>query len=278
MSKSEYGMPFRGYDALALAGIALLMAAVLIPACSEVKDRNGIPFCKNNLMNLAKAMIVYAEENNDHLPACYTVPDTGAPTDLDASKSLGILYKVKAIDNPKIFCCPEDPLASRALTDYLMSDGPGDTHNPCQINSYGYDPRHTTKDPATVAILSDSNDPTGQQFNHGNQKHYFWNVAFLDAHVETVETPLAGYSKENGEKDDIFTDDSRALTIKCDSCIMGGVLSASAGLSAAKNEAMRHATRMRYAEFVALAVVGIVVILFVLFRKPSRAKSASAGK
>jgi hypothetical protein len=311
MSISEYAFRFKRYDALALGGSALLLSAVIGPAITGSRQFAAATDCKNNLRTLAQAMIVYAGENNDNLPACYKIPETGAPTDINASKSLGILYKTQNIPS-RVFRCMSDPLAQIALFD--ATAGLDNAPNPCLATSYGYDPRHRVMDPGSVAILSDSYDQTGKWFNHGTPEDHVWYVAYLDTHVEAAKTPFVGYQKTRGGRDNIFTDDSESITTQGDSCIRGGVLSAGAGLSAEKREAMRVAARettresdVRDAEkdkgrgeaplatstaaskdssgqwvaiavFLGLLAVGGVVMALVLARKAARARAGNAGK
>jgi prepilin-type N-terminal cleavage/methylation domain-containing protein/prepilin-type processing-associated H-X9-DG protein len=221
MTKRSRG--FTLIELLVVMGIIGVLMALLFPALQKAKEFAAATDCKNNLMNLAKAMIVYASENDERFPASYQIVN-GPSTNQMASRSLGILYKCKAIENPKTFKCSSDSLAQLSL--FNVTNGL-DTVDATQATSYAYDPRHTTQDPPSVAVMSDSCDPTAwadipalpvAKTNHEGKVH----VVFLDAHVEAKKTKTCGYNLVNGGQDDITTDDSATLTIKCDSCLRGG--------------------------------------------------------
>jgi prepilin-type N-terminal cleavage/methylation domain-containing protein/prepilin-type processing-associated H-X9-DG protein len=202
-----------------------LLITLLFPGLQRAREFAAGTSCKNNLMNLAKAMIVYANENNEQLPAHCTFLTTWPPTDVQASVSLGILYKVRLIENLKTFRCPADPLADTRL--FNVHTGLENCAYPGEATSYSYDPRHTLQDPPTVVIMADSVAPGGwtatpplslQYTNHEGKVH----VVFLDAHVEVTKTKDCGYATAGGVKDDVSTDDSAALTIQRDTCLAGG--------------------------------------------------------
>jgi prepilin-type N-terminal cleavage/methylation domain-containing protein/prepilin-type processing-associated H-X9-DG protein len=229
MTKRSRG--FTLIELLVVMGIIGVLMALLFPALQKAKELAASTDCKNNLMNLAKAMLVYASENDEKLPVSYAAwRTTTAFTDQDASVSLGILYETKFVDNGKTFRCKADSLADIKLFDVTTGLRTAAANAP-NATSYSYDPRHTTQDPASIAIVADAikdadwtgpNSLVASVTNHEGKVH----VAYMDGHVDPCKTKDVGYSKTaamGGGKDVITTEDSVALgSYKVDSCLRGG--------------------------------------------------------
>lgn len=91
-------------EALVVAGIAILLAAMLLPALRQAAGENDKRDCAYNLALIVKACIYYQEPNGEFFPA-HSQYNTGTKDDFKPMSSLANLYPVY-IDNPRIFGCP----------------------------------------------------------------------------------------------------------------------------------------------------------------------------
>jgi hypothetical protein len=129
---------FTRTDALAVAAILALLAALIPPFIVHARDENAKAKCTDNLTSIMKAMVIYsAEQTGDSYPyVAGTKPDTyesalkpnvGSDT---ADKTIAGIYEKNLFPNDpfaplwilvlrnetatKTFLCPEDPTANKA--------------------------------------------------------------------------------------------------------------------------------------------------------------------
>jgi prepilin-type N-terminal cleavage/methylation domain-containing protein len=146
-SKSKQG--FTLVELLVVTSILGVLVAILLPALHKAKKKARRIQCMNNEKQLATASLLYAMDNEDHMPA------NGDPTAPDANPkwvmgafvrpldSINESYVTdpntslfgKYIHNPETYVCPEDPpkivvgerryprVRSYALNNYVGWDG-----------------------------------------------------------------------------------------------------------------------------------------------------------
>ena len=207
--------------------VAILAAAVLVlyPLLSDARELAKLTGCKSNLSQLSKAMITYASEYNDFFPHVTSGRTPPATVD-DASRALGLLFKLEFVTSPKTLECRSSPADASKVV-------PGVGILNRYETSYGYDQTHSINDPADVATLADSWCPGSTTSNHFSYLLFGtstrkWQGAFADGHVELFRDVRRGHTLPNGQLDNIYTQepswiDPAAPELRAlDSYIMGG--------------------------------------------------------
>ncbi len=103
-------------ELLVVIAIIAILAAMLLPALSNAKERAKRTTCVNHLHEIGVAMAIYLGDFKDVVPACEW-PDTATTTDdvtynaydgglaFNNATNLGVLYEAKAVSNARIFYC-----------------------------------------------------------------------------------------------------------------------------------------------------------------------------
>src|SRR4029434_4974016 len=103
-------------ELLVVIAIIAILAAMLLPALSNAKEKAKRTTCVNHLRQIGIGIAVYTPNNSERMPPCQWLET--ANTDNDATydayngtltiadvKNLGYLFEAKAIPNARVFYC-----------------------------------------------------------------------------------------------------------------------------------------------------------------------------
>ena len=109
-------------ELLVVIAIIAILAAMLLPALSQAKERAKRISCVNNMKQMGTAMFIYAGDSTDRIPAaqyspgsgnpwqCYNMVSqngtAGQPVDFTTAINHALFYTAKVITAGKSFYCP----------------------------------------------------------------------------------------------------------------------------------------------------------------------------
>jgi prepilin-type N-terminal cleavage/methylation domain-containing protein len=114
-------MGFTLIELLTVIAIIAVLASILMPVISGSRERGRRTFCQNNLSQLGKALVMYADANRDYLPA---VSKTGSESFWDTA----LLPYVGEATN--LFLCPSDPHRAAGVANRTYAANSGAVNAP----------------------------------------------------------------------------------------------------------------------------------------------------
>ncbi len=153
-----------------------VLASMLLPSITFLKEKANRLACANNLKEIHKLCLAYAKDNDDLLPPCDS-PKANGPVLLD--EQMNLLIRKNYTRNTKVFHCPSRNSATDLSKEF----------------QYDYNPYITTKrllrftqvkNPAGLRLAWDS-DKAGEmeiydvQDNHSSAGG---NVVYVDGHIQ----------------------------------------------------------------------------------------------
>jgi len=113
-------------EVLVVVGIIAVLASILIPSLSRVRNQSRQIECLNNMRQIALAMVAFSKDHDDHFPrpALYTPRDandwvhwqegTKYPDALPSLNKSAVVPYLGGQFNPNVFTCPVDIIESHA--------------------------------------------------------------------------------------------------------------------------------------------------------------------
>lgn len=87
-------------ELLVVMAIIGILASIVVPALGRARERAYLVTCQNNLTQIGKAVLTYANDHNGLTP----------PGDISAIHWHTYLYRYGYVDDPDVFACPADRL------------------------------------------------------------------------------------------------------------------------------------------------------------------------
>lgn len=179
-------------ELLTVIAIIGVLAAVLIPTVSKVRETARRTVDASNLREIAKAAMIYAAENQDRLPdPLSATAQSSVAADNDYFRWIGLLGRSGALNNPSLYFSAGDPLFDGDLPPTVMDPEDPDRKQvsaalQAKTPSYEFVGGLTMSDPPTTPLAFTRGLTAGgtwdsqQGVYHDEGGH----VVFLDGHVQ----------------------------------------------------------------------------------------------
>jgi len=211
-------------ELLVVIAIIAILAAMILPVLSKVRERARQTVCINNLKQLGISILMYSEDNNGWTPGTWRLIPAGFRWYYDhwvatadspqVWVNWGLLYKTGYLTNPKVFECPTFTNSRKGQPDYsefIWTPGEVFGYGPGQDNkfqsSYYYRLAGTSDSDVLKGVRLFRSESKGMALAADRGLSASWptgthlgksiNVLYSDGHVGTKKSPLAGASDSN---------------------------------------------------------------------------------
>jgi len=177
LNRAHHALYFRGFtliELLVVIAIIGILASFLMPVLGRTKEAGRSTKCLSNLHQIGIALMVYVDENNNHLPCMYDFNTNQIPTnppspDVVLSNQLG---------STKVLLCPsDDSLYLTTHSSYSWNSLiNGQTADRLKIIGINFDPHQ-------IPLFFDKED-----FHKARGKGKGQNFLYADGHIKNQLT------------------------------------------------------------------------------------------
>ena len=177
-------------ELLVVIAIIAILAAMLLPALSQAREKARQAVCMNNLKQIGVGFMLYLQDNGEYFPYSWS-PGYGNWLD-NLNATLGTGYVADETD-PGIFHCPSHPeyLFSPSGTSYGYNNYCGLSF-PSKVDwaPFKFSRLSQVTSPSSTLIVADVEEKEGSQYGIlssvgvSTRHNGGSNVLFVDGHVE----------------------------------------------------------------------------------------------
>lgn len=193
-------LPVRGFtlvEILVVVAIIMILAAILLPVLSLVRERGRAAVCLSNLRQLGLAMQLYTEDSGKY-PV--STADLQPPNPMSYGWGLKLMSYVK---DRAVYRCPSAPALDEPVYVIdgndripIQNDHAGFTSYAMNVNAYGLAPQ-SIRVPSQFILLLDSQTNTSLSETNGNMPKFMLeqisrhagmiNFYFADGHAKPLQ-------------------------------------------------------------------------------------------
>ena len=168
-------------ELLVVIAIIAILAAILLPALSQARERGRTAACINNHKQLMSVTLMYIDANQDYIPAGGQNDETGWVYKISNFHQPDGIWSEKRVD---FLGCPSDTGWNNPYSSYLLNRYANGVKVSKVTNARFL--MYMDRDIGVTEILATFYPMSGQSIRIGYLHKSAVNTSFLDGHAETI--------------------------------------------------------------------------------------------